>query len=118
MRSEETHYLAAGNKSFCTAQAVASSAADEPEYSSEIAMIIDVLKHIDYVPLPLPPSTGLGQVLVLDDNEAVLKMCCKGRSNQMRHVVRTQRTDIERLFERIRDVPGVFMKYSHDPTNG
>ena len=29
----------------------------------------------------------------------------------MRHVVRTQRIDIDWLFERVRDDPGVFMKY-------
>ena len=29
----------------------------------------------------------------------------------MRHVVRTQRVDIDWLFERLRDDPGMFMKY-------
>ena len=73
--------------------------------------ILDVLQAVDYVPLPLPPSSGLAQLLVLEDNAAVIKMCNKGRSAQMRHVVRTQRIDIDWLFERVRDDPGVFMKY-------
>ena len=51
------------------------------------------------------------QLVILEDNEAVIKMCNKGRSAQMRHVVRTQRIDIDWLFERIRDDPGVFIKY-------
>jgi hypothetical protein len=77
----------------------------------DFIQMIQVLTSVDYVPLPLPPSSGLGNLLVLEDNEAVIKMCCKGRSAQMRHVVRTQRIDIDWLFERIRDDPGVFMKY-------
>ena len=95
----------------CTAQAAASCVDADFSERVERSRIIDVLSAVDYVPLPLPPSSGLAKLLVLEDNEAVIKMCCKGRSNQMRHVVRTQRIDIDWLFERFREDPGFFMKY-------
>ena len=38
-------------------------------------------------------------------------MCNKGRSAQMRHICRTQGIDVDWLFERIRDDPGIFMNY-------
>ena len=80
-------------------------------HTTEYSRILDVLQAVDYVPLPLPRSSGIAQLLVLEDNEAVIKMCNKGRSAQMRHVCRTQRIDIDWLFERIRDDPGFYMKY-------
>ena len=45
-------------------------------------------------------------------------MCYKRRSNQMRHVFRTQRIDIDWLCERIRDDPGVYVKYVRSPYQG
>ena len=48
---------------------------------------------------------------VLEDNEAVIKMTVKGRSPKLRHVARTHRIDLDWLFERVREDPGVFIKY-------
>ena len=38
---------------------------------------------------------------IFEDNEAVLKMCIKGRSLAMRHVSRTHRIDLDSLFDRM-----------------
>ena len=38
-------------------------------------------------------------------------MCLKGRSQTMRHVARTHRVDLDWIFERIRNDPGVFIKF-------
>ena len=76
----------------------------------ERSRILEVLSAVDYVLLPVLPSSGLGEPFIPEENEAVISMCGKGRSIQMRHVVRTQRIDIDWLFERIRDDSGVFMK--------
>ena len=77
----------------------------------EYAMMVNALLNVDYVPKTVPRSTGLARLLVLEDNEAVIKMCYKGRSNNMRHVLRTQRVDLDALYEMLREDPGVFMKY-------
>ena len=50
-------------------------------------------------------------MIILEDNDAVIKMTIKGRSPQMRHVARTHRIDLDWLFERIRDDPGINIKY-------
>ena len=73
--------------------------------------INDILSHVDYVPCTLPKSSGQSRLLVMEDNEAVIKMTIKGRSPTMRHVARTHRIDLDWLFERIRDDPGIFLKY-------
>ena len=41
----------------------------------------------------------------------ILKMTIKGRSPNMRHVVRTQRVDLDWLWERLRDDPGIHLRY-------
>ena len=38
---------------------------------------------------------------VFEDNEAVLKMIIKGRSPTLRHVSRTHRVALDRLFDRM-----------------
>ena len=66
---------------------------------------------IDYVPCTLPMSSGIGKCIIFEDNDAVIKQTIKGRSPNMRHVARTHRVDLDWLWERIRDDPGVFIKY-------
>ena len=46
----------------------------------------------------------------LEDNDAVLKMIVKKRSPNLRHVARAQRVDLDWLFERVNDDPGIKMK--------
>ena len=69
------------------------------------------LQDIDYVPCNLPISDGSGRLMILEDNDAVIKMTIKGRSPNMRHVARTHRVDLDFLFERLQKDPGVFMRY-------
>ena len=47
----------------------------------------------------------------MEDNDAVIKMIVKGRSPNLRHVGRTHRVDLDWLFERIMNDPGIYVKY-------
>jgi hypothetical protein len=60
----------------------------------------EVLSQIDHVPTNVTTS-GRGRLVILEDNDAVIKMCQKQRSPNMRHVSRTHRVDLDWLFERI-----------------
>jgi hypothetical protein len=59
----------------------------------------------------MPKPTGRGTLVIFEDNEAVIKMCIKSRAPQMRHVARTHRVDLDFLFERLREDPGIYIKY-------
>ena len=48
---------------------------------------------------------------MFEDNEAVIKMIIKGRSSTMRHVSRTHRVALDRLFDRITLDPKIQIKY-------
>ncbi len=63
--------------------------------------------QVDYVPCNVKPSSGNAKLVIFEDNEAVIKMTIKGRSPQIRHVSRTHRIDLDFLFERIREDPGI-----------
>ena len=69
---------------------------------------------IDHVPPNVREPTGHARLLILEDNDPVIKMCVKGRSSNMRHVSRTHRVNLDWLFERIRHDPGVSL--THAPT--
>ena len=47
---------------------------------------------------------------IFEDNEAVIKMIIKGRSPTMRHVSRTHRIALDRLFDRINSDPKIQIK--------
>ena len=49
---------------------------------------------------------------VFEDNEAVINMIISGRSPTMRHVSRTHRVAVDRLFDRINLDPRNQIKYS------
>ena len=66
---------------------------------------------IDYVPCNLPKSSGLGLLFCFEDNDAVIKMTIRGRSQTMRHVARTHRVDLDWILERIRTDPGIQMRF-------
>ena len=66
---------------------------------------------VDYVPPSFPPPSGIAQMLVLEDNDAVIKMTLKGRSPNMRHVARTHRVDLDWLFERFQTDPAILIIY-------
>ena len=71
----------------------------------------ETLRNVDWVPPSLPKWYGKAKLLILEDNDAVIKMTIKGRSPALRHVPRTHRIDLDWLFERIREDPGVAMRY-------
>ena len=62
---------------------------------------VDQLSHVDYVPNNAQLSQSESQLYISEDNEAVIKMIIKGSSPTMRHVSRTHRVALDRLFDRI-----------------
>ena len=68
-------------------------------------------KMLDYVPCNVPKSSGLGKLIILEDNEPVIKMTMKRRWPQLRHVPRTHRIDLDWLFDRLNEDPGVRMSH-------
>ena len=57
-----------------------------------------------FVPKNVSELHPNAKLVVMEDNEAVIKMIIKGRSPTLRHVSRTHRVDLDWLFERITDV--------------
>ena len=78
---------------------------------SALSSLFQNMQDIDYVPCTIPKSTGVGKCVIFEDNDAVIKQTIKGRSPNMRHVARTHRVDLDWLWERIRDDPGIYIKY-------
>ena len=70
---------------------------DSDECSTDIEPGVEIDLHI------------AAKLVILEDNEAVLKMIIKGRSPNMRHVGRTHRVDLDWLFERISRDDHIFM---------
>ena len=87
----------------------------DEHYLSDMArhnyLVHSVIRDVDFVPPSMRVSSGEAQLFVFEDNEAVIKMCIKGRSPQLRHVQRTHRVDLDWLFERIMFDEAIFIKY-------
>jgi hypothetical protein len=71
----------------------------------------DICANADFVPTTFPGPAGLGELVVLEDNDAVMDMIMTGRTNRMRDVPRTHRIDLDWLFERILYDPAISIKY-------
>ena len=80
----------------------------QPKYVDTIYSVFD---NIDYVPYGMILPAAKAVLLIMEDNEAVIKMTNKGRSPTLRHVARVFRVDLDGLFERIRSEPNLFIKY-------
>ena len=63
--------------------------------------VINDLDNVDFIPSNVQSSHQEALLYVYEDNEAVIKMIIKGRSPTMRHVSRTHRVALDRLFDRI-----------------
>ncbi len=50
-------------------------------------------------------------IVIFEDNDAVVKICVKGRAPQFRHVLRTHRIDLDWLFERLQSDPDISMRF-------
>ena len=70
-----------------------------------------ILLNVDFVPTNFKAPKRRAKFVIMEDNDAVIKMMLKGRSPNLRHVTRTHRVDLDWLFERIRQDPGIFLKY-------
>ena len=69
------------------------------------------VSDIDFVPPSANLSSGSARLFLFEDNEAVIKMCLKGRSPILRHISRTHRVDLDWLIERIKVDPGIKIKF-------
>ena len=62
--------------------------------------VINVMDNVDLV-FPQTFNFRIKKLCCVEDNEAVIKMIIKGRSLTIRHVSRTHRVALNRLFDRI-----------------
>ena len=83
----------------------------KPGATRKVHDIYSVLAQVDYVEPSLPEPSGRAKCLILEDNDAVIKMTVKQRSPNMRHVVRTHRVDFDSLWERFNNDPGIALRY-------
>ena len=68
---------------------------------------------IDHVPPNINLSNTRVDLLVFEDNEAVIQMIINGRSPNMRHVSRTHRVDLDWLIECVNLDPQHFHSSCH-----
>ena len=73
--------------------------------------VINDLDNVVCVPSTVQSSHQEALLYVFEDNEAVIKMITKGRSPTMRHVSRTHRVALDRLFYRINLDSQIQIKY-------
>ena len=66
---------------------------------------------VDHVPTNVPKLSDRFKMIIMEDNDAVIKMCGKIRAPTMRHMARTHRIDVDALFERIHGEKGMCIKY-------
>ena len=69
------------------------------------------MENVNQVTSNMPKSSGRKFLIVFEDNEAVIRMCIKGRSPNLRHLQRTRRVSLDWLSERIRKDNGRAMMY-------
>ncbi len=50
----------------------------------KLSGMYDICANIDFVPTTLPGPSGLGGLVVLENNDAVIKMMIKGCTSRMR----------------------------------
>jgi hypothetical protein len=79
--------------------------------SKGLAAYIQELLNVDFVSSNIPISNGRGKLVILEDNDACIKMCLKARSISMRHVPRVHRVDVDWLLEKILTDTGINIKY-------
>ena len=67
-------------------------------------------ESIDFVP-PTLPKPGKAKLLIMEDNEAVIKIAIKGRSPDLRYVGRTHRVDLDFVSECFRKDTSIAIRY-------
>jgi len=81
------------------------------EKKPELNSIYDHLKAVDYVPPNVPLPNGRACLILLEDNDPVIQIFIKGRNPTLRHVARVHRVNTDACYERIREDPGIYMRY-------
>ena len=71
----------------------------------------DILQGVDFVPPSFRQSSGKAKCVIFEDNDAVIRMTIKERAPMMRHVARTHRVDLDWLFERLKQDPGLSIRF-------
>ena len=56
------------------------------------------ITNVDHVPTTMPDNDDRAKLLVMEDNDAVIKMVVKNRAATMRHESRTHRIDLDWFF--------------------
>ena len=69
------------------------------------------LSNVEYVSRNVQSSLSHAMLYTIKDNEAVIKMIINCGSPTMRHVARTHRVALDRLFDRINLDPKIQIKY-------
>ena len=77
--------------------------------------MIDDLENVDFIPWNVHSSRQEALLYIFEDNEAMIKMIIKGRSLTMRHVSRTHRVALDRLFHRINLDPKIQTRRHQKP---
>ena len=71
----------------------------------------DILLNVEYCPQSQPNVQTRARCWIMEDNEACIPMCAKGRSPKMQHVTRTHRVSLDWLYERVREDPAIRIMY-------
>ena len=80
------------------------------EMNSSLPEETQELLNVDFVPCNVAEISERAKLLIMEDNDAVIKMCMKVRAPTMRHVQRTQRIDVDSLLERIHTDNSIWIK--------
>ena len=57
--------------------------------------IYELLATVDHVPATLPRPLGNAKLVLLEDNDAVIKMIIKGRTHKLKYVPGIHRIDLD-----------------------
>ena len=66
-------------------------------------VLLFTAEDADWVPPSMSQLRGLARLIIGEDNDAVLKILIKGRSQTFRHVPRAQRVDVDFIHELMKD---------------
>ena len=66
-----------------------------------------------FVPPAMPVCANAAKLYMVEDNDAAIKMLMKGRAPILKHCGRTQRVDLDFLFEQLREDPAILCRYIH-----
>ena len=72
---------------------------------------MQTLVNVDYVEPTVAKLSSRCQMIIMEDNDAVIKMCLKVRAPTLRHVSRTHRIDVDLLLEQVHAIEGLCIKY-------